>query len=75
MKYKSNSRFENGSSLTDRVCDLIEWAYIGALKTAKRGDKIYVRATLLKPNEIRSFQDLNGMQLDGCIIKTMNFNR
>ena len=73
MTYKTNSKFKNGSKLTDKVCDLIDWAYVGAITTMKRGDKIYARATLLKPHEVSGFQKLNGMKLDGCEIKTMNF--
>lgn len=70
--YKSNSKF-GGSKITDQVCDLIDWAYIGAIITMVRGGVVYVKATLLKPNEVHGFKKLDGMVLNGMPIKTMNF--
>lgn len=63
----------NGNQTTDAVCDYLDWSYIDALKTMVKGATIYVRGTLLKPNEVNDLQRIDGAVVDGKTCKLMNF--
>ena len=73
--YKTNSKFKNGSPVTDKVCDYLDWAYVGAVKTLVRGNTVFVRGTTLKPYEIVLLQHVDGAVIDQKTCKLMNFRK
>ena len=68
-------RYSTESRETRSVLNLLGWRQCGAIETATRENVIYVRGTLLKPDEIAGIQFCDGQKIDQYTCKLMNFKR
>jgi len=70
--YKGNTNFDNGSDVTDDICLYLGWSFTNAIKTYVKLNTIYIRCTDVKPNQVRTLKEIDGVKIDGKTVKLMN---